>query len=124
MTRLEDRSRVLNDGLWARNVEVPSYQVVDDSYVAYDLQITTVDGAHIQRWKRYLDFDQLKADLLSENPRDSLAIPQLPPKAANKNLDNSYFLKCRQDGLEYFAKCVLLNPDLARSQAVRRFIRQ
>ena len=124
MIVLEDRSKVLNDGLWANNVEVPTYQVVEGSYVAYDIQITTVSGARIQRWKRYLDFDRLKTELLIETPEDKLAIPQLPPKSSNKNLDNAYFLKVRQDRLEYFAKCVLLNPDLARSQVVRRFILQ
>lgn len=124
MTLFEDRSQVLNERLWARNVEVASYQIVEESYVAYDIQITTTTGAHIQRWKRYLDFDQLKLDLMDEKPNERLAIPHLPPKSSNKNLGNSGFLKQRQDGLEYFAKCVILNPDLAKSQAVLRFIRQ
>lgn len=123
MIVLEDCSQVTHDGLWAQSVEIPAYDVVERSYVVWEVRITTLQGSNVKLWRRYAEFDTLRERLLDECPAERLTVPALPPKSGNKNLENAVFLNIRRDGLEYFLLCVLLNPHLARARAVSQFVR-
>lgn len=123
MIRLEDRSRVNHDGAWVKRAEVRAFRVIENSYVAYDVQLLTILGARLQLWRRYAEFDRLRVQLLRELPEEHLSIPQLPPKSSTSGLDNTVFLETRQDGLDYFAKCVFMNPFIACSHAIKDFVR-
>lgn len=123
MIRLEDRSQVSHDNAWVKRAEVRAFRIVENSYVAYDLQISTTLGTKLQFWRRYAEFDRLRAQLLIELPEEYLSIPQLPPKSSTSGLENALFLETRQDGLDYFAKCIFMNPLVAHAHALKDFIR-
>lgn len=111
-----------HEGLWARDAQITGHQVVEGAYVVYQLVVTTMRGTKLRLWRRYAEFDALRAKLLAEVPAERLAIPTLPPKSSKSGIENTTFLKSREEGLCYFVRCVFLNPHTARSAAVKRFI--
>lgn len=119
---IEDHSQSPHEGIWATDAEVASYQVVEDTYVVFEVVVTTLRGTKVRIWRRYAEFDAFYNDLIEERPEERLAIPTLPPKSGNRGLENAAFQKARLGGLDYFVKCALLNPNTARSTAVKRFI--
>lgn len=122
MILLEDRSAVLHDAIWVNNVSIDAYKVENEDFVTYKIELVTINNASIEFWRRYSSFERLYDNIIRERSEEYLAVPNLPPKTGYRTLDNDIFLRLRMDSLEYFLKCVLLNPYTAGSEAVKWFI--
>lgn len=113
---------MLPDEIWVNNVSIGEYRVENESFVTYKIEVITITNSSIEFWRRYSSFERLYDDVIRERSEEYLAVPSLPPKTGYRTLDNEIFLKLRMDSLEYFLKCVLLNPYTGGSEAVKWFI--
>ncbi|KAK9450914.1 Phox homologous domain-containing protein [Limtongia smithiae] len=128
ITMVDNSNDVSEADLWARSTWVGDYAIVEGngkpgsgSYVTWHCIIDTVDGKSIRFRKRYSDFVTLQHALMDKFPTLKAAIPSLPPKSIILNFKPA-FLEERRRGLEYFLACVILNPEFANSDVVKRFI--
>jgi len=71
--------------------------------------------------KRYSEFDKLRDNLTLTFPNSEAALPKLPPKSLLFRFDQK-FLNKRQQGLQYFLNCVLLNPEFSASPVMKEFL--
>jgi hypothetical protein len=113
-------------GLWAKNVVIPEYEVIQGKsktggYVVYVVRIDTLTGGQIRICRRYSEFDELRAQLVKAFPSKLGEIPELPPKSVVAKFRDS-FLQERRKRLEYFLLCVLLNPEFMQCDIVKRWI--
>lgn len=111
---------------WAVDVHIGDCTLVNGSngtekFAVWTVSIQTSSGGHIKLYKRYSEMDALRQKLLTAYPDRANEVPKLPPKRYFGNMKNDFLMK-RRGGLEYFLSCVLLNPVLANSQAVRSFV--
>ncbi|RMD42128.1 hypothetical protein DV735_g2979, partial [Chaetothyriales sp. CBS 134920] len=114
--------------LWAKTVSVIDYVIVKGSptglgaYVVWNCQVQTLDGGPMTIRKRYSEFDELRAQLVKGFPNSTrTSLPPLPPKSLIYRF-RPKFLERRRQGLQYFLTCVMLNPEYAGSEPVKRFI--
>ncbi|KAI0473795.1 Phox homologous domain-containing protein [Xylariaceae sp. FL0804] len=71
--------------------------------------------------KRYSEFDDFRDRLIRTFPGFEAAVPELPPKSIIYKF-RPQFLEKRRSGLQYFLKCILLNPEFSGSPVLKEFL--
>jgi hypothetical protein len=128
---LEDNTQAdspSHSALWAKSIAIDDYVVVRGNitglgdYVVWNCKVQTLDGGPMIIRKRYSEFEVLHHELVRNFPQSTKkSLPPLPPKSAIYKF-RPQFLEKRRKGLAYFLTCVMLNPEYAGSDAVKRFI--
>lgn len=91
-------------------------------YTLWMIVFVTVRGTNIKTRRRYSDFLTLKR-LLNEKYRNVTYIGKLPPKTyLFQDRFSAPFLEKRRKALEYWLNSVVLNPELASTPEVKRFV--
>lgn len=111
---------------WALDVRIGDCTIVTGSgagqkFAVWSVSVETTKGGHMHMFKRYSEFVTLRNNLVTSFPDHVTEIPKLPPKKVFGNLQNDFLVK-RRRGLEFFISCVLLNPILANSDVVKKFV--
>lgn len=123
--RLIDEAPTADSNSWVKDIRIGECTLVTGSngvkFAVWSVTLKTVTGGSMKLLKRYREIELLRKQLLSAFPDHATEIPKLPPKKVFGNLKDD-FLSSRRGGLEYFLSCVLLNPLLCGSDAVRAFV--
>jgi hypothetical protein len=132
---LEEEDPQAASACWATDVRVGECTIVTGDkgqrFACWTIVVTMASGSVVSLRKRYSELDALAQQLARElgstaasgsgSGRGTEMIPSLPPKRVLQNLESKFLAK-RRAGIEWFLSCVLLDPALANTRAVRAFV--